>query len=121
MSLVLYFVLMAGAMLVLARALPGFRVEGWGPALIAAAVLGIVNAIVKPVLFVLTLPFTLVTLGLFLFVLNMMMLWLTSVLVPGFDVQGVATTFIASLVLAVVGALWKAVTRSPKRKREREA
>lgn len=118
MSLLLYFVLMAGAMLVLARVLPGFRIDGWGPALIAAAVLGIVNAIVKPVLFVLTLPFTILTLGLFLLVLNMIMLWLTAVLVPGFDVHGVATTFVASLVLAIVGALWKAVTRTPKRKRE---
>lgn len=118
MSLILYFLLVAGAMLVLARVLPGFRMAGWGPALIAAAVLGIVNAIVKPVLFVVTLPFTIVTLGLFLLVLNMIMLWLTAALVPGFEVHGVATTFVASLVLAIVGALWKAVTPKPKRKQD---
>lgn len=112
MSLILYFVLMAGAMLALSRLLPGFQVSGWGPALIAAAVFGVVNTIVKPVLFVLTLPFTIVTLGLFLFVLNMMMLWITAALVPGFRVEGLLTSFLASLALAAVGMIWKALAKS---------
>lgn len=112
MSLILYFVLMAAAMLILSRVLPGFQVDGWWPALIAAAVFGLVNTIVKPILFVLTLPFTIVTLGLFLFVLNMIMLWITAALVPGFRVHGLLTTFLASLALAVVGMLWKAAAKS---------
>ena len=66
----LYFVVMAAAMLGLARLLPGFQVKGIGPAILAAFVLALVNTLVRPVLFILTLPFTLVTLGLFLFVLN---------------------------------------------------
>ena len=78
MSLILYFLVIAAAMLGLSRLLPGFQVDGWGPAIIAAIVLALVTAIVKPILFVLTLPFSILTLGLFLFVLNAMMLWLTA-------------------------------------------
>ena len=112
MSLILYFVLMSAGMLVLSKVLPGFKVDGWGPALIAAGVFGLVNTIVKPILFVLTLPFTILTLGLFLFVLNMIMVWITVALVPGFRVHGLWTTFVASLALAVVGMLWKALAKA---------
>jgi putative membrane protein len=112
MSLVLYFVVMAVAMLGLSRVMPGFRVAGFGPALLAAVVLAAVNTLVKPILFVLTLPFTILTLGLFLFVLNAICLWITAVIVPGFDVVGAWTTLLASLLLAVVSMIWKAATRS---------
>ena len=108
---VLYFLVIAAAMLVLSRLLPGFEVSGWGAAIVAAIVLAVVNTIVRPVLFVLTLPFTLVTLGLFLFVLNAFMLWLTAALVPGFRVHGFGTTLLASLALSLVGMLWKSLTR----------
>jgi len=112
MSLLLYFVVMAAAMLGLSRIMPGFRVDGWVPALFAALVLAAVNTVVKPILFVLTLPFTIVTLGLFLFVLNAICLWITAIIVPGFDVHGAGTTLLASLILAVVSMVWKAATRS---------
>jgi len=112
MSLILYFVVMAAAMLGLSRILPGFRVDGWMPALLAAVVLAAVNTVVKPILFVLTLPFTILTLGLFLFVLNAICLWITALLVPGFDVVGAWTTLLASLILAAVGMIWKAATSS---------
>ena len=113
MTTLLYFIVIAAVMLGLSRVLPGFQVTGGGPALIAAVVLALANAILKPILFVLTLPLTILTLGLFLLVLNMIMLWITAALVPGFDVRGIATTFIASLVLAAVGMVWKAVTSKP--------
>ena len=112
MSLLLYFVVMAAAMLGLSRIMPGFRVDGWVPALFAALVLAAVNTVVKPILFVLTLPFTILTLGLFLFVLNAICLWITAIIVPGFDVHGAGTTLLASLILAVVSMVWKAATRS---------
>ena len=107
---ILYFVVMAAAMLGLSKYLPGFKVDGWIPALFAAVVLGVVNTLVKPILFVLTLPFTLLTLGFFLLVLNAIMLWLTSVIVPGFKVEGAWTTFFAALILAAVGMAWKGLT-----------
>ncbi len=114
MGLVLYFVVIAGAMVALSRVLPGFHVDGWGPALVAAVVLGLVNVLVKPILFVLTLPFRILTLGLFLLVLNAICLWLTALLVPGFEVHGAGTTLLASLLLAVVGMVWKAVASAAK-------
>ena len=97
MSHLLYFVVIALAMIGLSRLLPGFHVDGIVPALIAAVVLAIVNTVVRPILFVLTLPFTIVTLGLFLFVLNAAMLALTAWLVPGFDLRGFWTTVLASV------------------------
>jgi putative membrane protein len=112
-GILLYFALMAGAMLVLTRVLPGFVVTGWGPALWAAFWLALLNTVLKPILFLLTLPLTLLTLGLFLLVLNALMLWLASRLVDGFSIPGgFGTTILASLVLSVVGMLWKALARS---------
>jgi putative membrane protein len=111
MKLVLYFLVMAAAMLGISKLLPGFELDGWGPAIIAAIVLALANAIVKPILFVLTLPFTIVTLGLFLFVLNAFMVWLTSALVKGFHVTGFGTALLASLLLSLVSMVWKALTR----------
>jgi putative membrane protein len=112
MTHLLYFVVMAAAMLGLARVLPGFVVTGWIPAIFAAVVLAVVNTLLKPVLFLLTLPFTILTLGLFLFVLNAIMLWITALIVPGFRIQGAGTTLIASLILAAVSMVWKAATRA---------
>ena len=106
----LYFFVIAAAMLLISRVLPGFQVEGWAPAIIAAIVLGVVNLIVKPFLFVITLPLTILTLGLFLFVLNAICLWLTSLLVPGFRIDGFFTTLLASIALAAVSLLWRMVT-----------
>jgi putative membrane protein len=116
MSHLLYFVVIALAMLGLSRLLPGFQVDGIVPALIAAVVLAIVNTVVRPILFVLTLPFTIVTLGLFLFVLNAAMLALTAWLVPGFDLRGFWTTVLASVALALVGMIWKGITKDAKDK-----
>ncbi len=118
LNLILYFVVMSAAMLGISKLLPGFQVTGWGPALVATFVLGIVNVIVKPILFVLTLPLTIVTLGLFLFVINAICLWLTALLVPGFRVQGFGTTLLASLLLAVVSLLWKSITANTHRQPE---
>ena len=106
---VMYFLVIAAAMLLISRVLPGFRVDGWAPAIIASLVLALVNLLVKPILFVLTLPLTILTLGLFLFVLNAICLWLTAILVPGFRVDGFVTTLLASLALAAVSLLWKMV------------
>jgi len=81
---------------------PGLAVRRAATVLVAAMVLGLVNAIVRPVLLVLTLPLTLVTLGLFLFVLNALCLWLTSAIVPGFEVRGFWAAFWGALVISAV-------------------
>jgi putative membrane protein len=81
---------------------PGIETRSGTTLIVAALVLGMVNAIVRPVLLVLTFPLTLVTLGLFLFVLNAACLWLTSAVVPGFDVRGFWPAFWGALVVSAL-------------------
>jgi putative membrane protein len=91
------------ALLIIAHILPGvIRVSGWMPAFFAALVLGIVNAIIRPILILLTLPLTLLTLGLFLLVINGFMLWLVSSLVKGFYVNGLWGAVIGSTLISLV-------------------
>src|SRR2546425_10564279 len=78
------------------------RGEPLWPALLAGLVLALINAVVRPVLKILTLPVTLLTLGLFLFVLNAFCLWLTSLLVKGFEVQGFWAAMFGSLLVSIV-------------------
>lgn len=112
-GLVMYFVVMAGTMLLLTRVLHGFVVTGWGPALWAAFWLALLNTLLKPLLVLLTLPLTILTLGLFLLVLNGLMLWLAARLVDGFSIPGgFSTTILASIVLSIVGMAWKGLTQS---------
>jgi putative membrane protein len=113
---VLYFVVIAAVMLLLSNlGWLGFHVDGWSAALIAALVLALMNTVVKPILFLLTLPFTIVTLGLFLLVLNAITLWLTTKVVPGFHIDGAFNTFLGALALSLVGSLWKGLTKDEKR------
>lgn len=81
---------------------PGITVEGAVPAVVGGLVLGLVNALVRPVLLLLTLPLTLLTLGLFIFVLNALCLWLSSALVPGFTITGFGAAFLGALVISIV-------------------
>jgi putative membrane protein len=80
----------------------GVTVTGFGSAVATALVLGLVNAIVRPILVVLTLPLTILSLGLFIFVLNAFLVLLTSSIVPGFHVLGFGWALLFSLVLSVV-------------------
>jgi putative membrane protein len=81
---------------------PGIQIRGLATILGAALVLGLINAIVRPVLLVLTFPLTLVTLGLFLFVLNAFCLWVTAALVKGFAVEGFWAAVLGALVVSAV-------------------
>jgi len=92
----------AVALMITAYIVPGFFVANIISAAIASIILGLVNAIIKPLLVVLTLPLTLLTFGLFLFVINAIAIWLTGVLTPGFDVRGFAPALIGSIVLSLV-------------------
>jgi putative membrane protein len=88
-----------------AAIVPGIELSGAMAALGAGLVLGLVNAVVRPILILLTLPFTLLTLGLFLFVLNGLCLWLTSLLVKGFEVHGFWAAVFGSILVSVVSWL----------------
>jgi putative membrane protein len=85
-----------------AAIVPGVEITGVLAALVAGLVFGLVNAFVRPVLLVLTLPLTLLTLGLFLFVLNAFCFWLTSAVVKGFDVHGFWAALFGALLVSVV-------------------
>ncbi len=90
------------AIIVAAWLLPGLELSGPGAALAAGALLGLVNALVRPVLFILTLPLTLLTLGLFIFVLNAICLALAAALVPGFAIRGFWSAVFGAVLVSVV-------------------
>lgn len=104
------------AILVAAWLIPGLELTDTFSALIAGALLGLVNALVRPVLLLLTLPFTLVTLGLFIFVVNAICLGLTAALVPGFSISGFWAALFGALVVSVVSWILNGlfVRREPK-------
>src|ERR1700682_1404386 len=91
--------------------LPGIQYSGGVALLVAGLVLALVNAIIRPILVILTLPITLVTLGLFIFVLNGFCLWLTASLVPGFEVHGFWTAVLGALIISLVSWLVSALFR----------
>lgn len=94
---------------------PGVHLSGPVPALIAGAILGLVNALVRPILVILTLPFTLITLGLFLFVVNAICFALTAALVPGFEISGFFAAFVGALIVTIVSWILNAMTRDRDR------
>jgi len=102
MGFLLRVVVNALAIMLAASVLPGIGVDGIVPALAAAVLLGLVNAFVRPVLLILTLPITLVTLGLFLFVLNGLCFWLVASVVKGFHVAGFGSAMLGALVVSAV-------------------
>jgi len=102
MGLLIRLVANALAILAAAYIVPGIEVAGGLSLLAAALVLGLVNAVVRPILLFLTFPFTLVTLGLFIFLLNAFCLWLTSWLVKGFEVHGFWAAVLGALIVSVV-------------------
>lgn len=103
MDLVLRWLLTAVALGATAWIVPGIDVRGLASLAVAALVIGLLNALVKPILVVLTLPLTIVTLGLFLLVLNALLFWLAAAVVPGFTVGGFLPAFFGALVLAIIG------------------
>ena len=102
MRLLLRWLLSAAALLVVTYLYSGVQVSSFTSALIAAAVIGLLNMIVRPVLVVLTLPVTIVTFGLFLFVINALMFWAASGLLGGFVVTGFVAALIGSLIYSLL-------------------
>lgn len=95
--------LLAAALLLVANIYPGVQVGSFGNALVAALVLGLLNTLVRPLLVLLTLPVTLLTLGLFLFVINALMFWAAASVLEGFQVAGFAAALIGSVIYSLCG------------------
>lgn len=103
MKLIVRWLLLAAALLLTAQIYAGVTVTNFGAALVAALVLGLLNTLVRPLLVLLTLPVTLITLGLFLFVINALMFWAAASLLSGFGVTGFAAALIGSLIYSACG------------------
>ena len=105
MTLILKWLLSAAALLLIAYLYSGVQVASFGSALLAALVIGLLNTVLRPVLVVLTIPVTLITLGLFLFVINALMFWAASGVLSGFHVNGFAAALLGSLMYSALGML----------------
>ncbi|HUD19691.1 MAG TPA: phage holin family protein [Patescibacteria group bacterium] len=112
MKFIANWFLNAVALYLVSRILQGIHIHDFWSALIAAAVIGLVNALVKPVFLLLTLPITIITLGLFTFVINACMLLLASALTPGFKVDGFVTALIGSILLSIISTILHSLVRS---------
>lgn len=106
MNGIMRFLLSGLAVLLSAYLLPGVSVTHYGYALLVAAVLSLANVIVKPILIILTIPVTILTLGLFLLVINALIILLVDYLVPGFHVDGFWWALAFSLILSILNSLF---------------
>jgi putative membrane protein len=109
LRLLLIWVINAVALMATAYLIPGIGVANFWMALVAAVVLGLLNAVVRPLLVLLTLPVTLVTLGLFIFVINALLFWLAGSVLQGFFVGGFWPAFFGAIVFSAVSWLLSAL------------
>ena len=105
MKLLLKWLLSAAALLVVAYIYSGVQVNSFTSALIAAFVIGLFNVVLRPVLVVLTLPVTIVTVGLFLFIIYALMFWAAASVLDGFQVRGFGAALLGSLIYSALGVL----------------
>jgi putative membrane protein len=103
MKIIVRWLLLAAALLLVAYLYPGVTVKSFGSAMIAAFVLGLLNTLLRPLLVLLTLPVTVVTLGLFLFVINALMFYFAASMLEGFYVTGFVAALIGSLLYSLCG------------------
>jgi putative membrane protein len=111
MYLLLRWLLNTLALFVVVQIVPGFHADSWLTLAIAALILGLLNAIIRPILFLLTLPLTIVTLGLFLIVLNGIMLELTAWIVPGFKIDTFLWACVGAIVLGLISLVINRIGR----------
>ncbi len=110
MSILIQLIVQAIAVFLSAYILPGVTLDGYMTALLVAIGLGLLNAIVKPIIVILTLPINILTLGLFTFVINALMILLVDNFVAGFSVGGFVNALLFSLVLSVISGILHALT-----------
>jgi putative membrane protein len=111
MRLLIRWILNTLALMLVANIMPGYEYRSWLWLAAAAALLGLLNAVVRPILYLLTLPLTILTLGLFLLVLNAVMLKLTAALLPGFEIHGFWWAFLGALFLSAIALIIDPLTR----------
>ncbi len=97
-----HLILTAALLLLVSNVVHGVQITSWGSAFLGSIVLGLVNAFVRPIMLLLTFPLTVLTFGLFLLVVNALMLWIVAALVPGIRIQGFGPALLGSLLLTVL-------------------
>ena len=102
MRLILIWLCNALALLAVAYLLPGVRVDGFGSALVAALVLGFINTLLRPLLILLTLPVTVLSLGLFILVINGMLFWFAGSVLRGFEVSGFWVGMMGAMLYSII-------------------
>jgi putative membrane protein len=107
MILIISWILSALSLVIVAHLIPGFEIKNLWSALLAAIVIGLINATIGFILKILTLPISILTFGIFLFVINALMLKFASFFVPGFEVNGFWSAFFGAIVLAVLNMILK--------------
>jgi len=107
MQMILHWILSAVALLIVSRVVPGFIVHGILAALVAAIVIGFINATLGALIKIITLPLTILTLGIFWLIINAAMIKLASMFVPGFHITGLAAAFWGAIVLSIVNMFLK--------------
>ena len=105
MKLIIKWLLSAAALIVVASLYSGVQIQGFGAALMAALVIGLCNLFLRPILVLLTLPVTVITLGLFLFVINALLFWFTANVLDGFYVRGFGAALLGSLIYSGLGVV----------------
>jgi putative membrane protein len=115
MNLLIRWFATAATLLIIAYAIPGITVTGVYIALITALVLGLVNAVIRPIFIVLTLPINIVTLGLFTFVINALMFWFVASFIDGFAVSGFWVAFFGAFLLTVSSWIVNQMLHTDKR------
>jgi putative membrane protein len=116
MRILVRWFISALALLAVAYLYSGVEIDGIFAALIAALVLGLVNALIRPILVLLTLPVTLLTMGLFIFVINALLFWFVAEVVDGFEVRGFMAALIGSLMYSVIALLINWLVSEPRKK-----
>lgn len=111
MKLLAEWLIRAFVLLITTYIVPGFKIDSFMTALMVAAVLGILNILLKPILVFFTLPATILTLGLFMFVINAILLMITSSLIKGFRIESFATAIFSSIVITIVSSILNAFIR----------
>ena len=112
MSILVNILVSTLSVLIASYLLPGVEVTGFLPAVVVAVVLGVVNSILKPILILLTLPLTILSLGLFTFVISALMVLLVDALIPGFQVNGFWWALLFSLLLSIINSFLHSLSKS---------
>jgi putative membrane protein len=106
MNLLLRWLINAVSLLLISHLLPSIQVAGFGTALLTALILGLVNAFIRPLLIIITLPINILTLGLFTFVINGLLFWFVASFVKGFEVGGFWSAFFGALAYSIISSLF---------------